>query len=206
LFEPRNPVGSGRNERLDSPRRQNEPRGGGDQCEDEALGEELPDHPAAARAKRRADRHLAGPGGPAREKQIGDVAAGDQEDESHRPEQDEQALPVIADQLLHHRRDREAPLRIVSREAPREVLSEARELRFRLRYPCARLEARVDLKGVLVVHPLALGGPRDRHPQLFRLIREVERRRHDADDFVRPSADADLAAHDLSIRAEATRP
>ena len=121
LLEARHAVRRGGDERADSPGREREPRGGGDQREDEALGEELPDHPAATGAERGANRHFPGPRGPAREQQVGDVAARDEQDEADRAEQDEQALPVVADELLHQRRDREGQLRIVFREALAEI-------------------------------------------------------------------------------------
>ena len=132
LLEARHAVGRGRDERADAPGGKRKPRRRGDQREDEALGEELPDHAAAAGAERGANRHLPGPRGPARQKQVGDVAAGDQQNEADGPEEDEEPLPVVADELFHHRRDREAQLRIVFREALAEVGGEPRELRLRL--------------------------------------------------------------------------
>ena len=124
LLEARHAIRRSRDEGLDAPGGEREPRGGGDQREDEALGQELPDHPAAAGAERGANRHLPGPRGPAREQQVGDVAARDQQDEADRPEQDEEPLPVVADELLHHRDDGKAQLRIVLREALTEILGE----------------------------------------------------------------------------------
>ncbi len=61
--------------------------------EQQALGQHLPGQPPPSGAKRRAHRELAAPLRAAGEQQIGDVHAGDREDERHRAEQREQRRP-----------------------------------------------------------------------------------------------------------------
>jgi hypothetical protein len=59
----------------------------------EALGHQLLDQPAAARAQRQPDRQLARPGLPANQREIGDVRADDQQHAEHGAEQHEQSAP-----------------------------------------------------------------------------------------------------------------
>ena len=53
---------------------------------------------------------------------------------------------------------------------------------------------------------LSLGREGDRDPELLRIRREIERRRHHAEDAVRLAAQSDVAPDDGSIGAEAARP
>ena len=69
------------------PIRDEQPGGAGEQREEQALGQELADEAAARRAERQPDRHLVTPGRRARQQQVRDVGAGDQQhqaDHRHR--------------------------------------------------------------------------------------------------------------------------
>ena len=74
--------------------------------EDERLREELADRAPAAGAEGRAQRDLPLPRRGPGEEHVGDVRAGDREDEADGGEQDEQRRPHVADDLLEKRRDR----------------------------------------------------------------------------------------------------
>ena len=63
-----------------------------DEREHRRFGEQLRDEPAAARADRRANRHLAGARSAAREQQVRDVDAGDQQHEQRRAERERQPV------------------------------------------------------------------------------------------------------------------
>ena len=65
-----------------------------------AFGEELTHQPAASGAERGAHGQLALPRRSAREQQVRDVGAGDQQDECDGAEQHEQRRPDVAGQLL----------------------------------------------------------------------------------------------------------
>ena len=78
-----------------------------DRREEDALGQELLQQPAAARAQRRADRELFLTSEGAREQQVGDVGAGDQQDEADGAEQHQQRTADVADDLLVQRHDAE---------------------------------------------------------------------------------------------------
>ena len=93
--------------------------------EQRALGQQLTNQAAAPGAERRAHGELAIAAQQARERQVGDVGAGDQQDEPGRPEQDQQHRPRVARQLLAHadgrrREARAGPVRglVVRGEAP----------------------------------------------------------------------------------------
>ena len=75
-----------------------EPCDGADQRQEHAFGEQLTNQVAARRTDRRADRHLARAGDRAREHQVRDVGAGNQQDEAYRAEQD-RAGPVAREPL-----------------------------------------------------------------------------------------------------------
>jgi hypothetical protein len=89
---------------VDAPRGQQRPEGAGDHRQDEALEHELADDAAAAGAERGAHGDLVAARGAAREQQVGDVGAGDEEDEHDRDHEH--------DQRRAHRRG----VRLVERE------------------------------------------------------------------------------------------
>ena len=62
----------------------------------EAFDEELTDQPGAGRTKRQTDGNLTLPDGGASQEQVGQVGAGDEQDERDRPKQHEQGAANIA--------------------------------------------------------------------------------------------------------------
>ena len=69
--------------------------------EQDALGQELTQQPAAAGANRHPDGHLARPRGAARQLQVGDVGARDEEQERDRAEEQPQAGPHLSARHRH---------------------------------------------------------------------------------------------------------
>ena len=73
--------------------------------EQNALGEQLPDQPAAAGAEREPHRELALPRRGPRQQQVGDVRAGDQQHRAHRPAEQHRdrahLLPLTGERLVH---------------------------------------------------------------------------------------------------------
>ena len=206
LLEPGHAGRCGGHERLDAPRREADADDGRDEREDDAFGEELPGDPRPARAEGGADGELAGARGAACQQQVGDVAAGDEEHEADRAEKREHAARVVADEIVEHGDRREVELGRLAREGAAETLGVGAQLAERLFVGRPGLQPRVDLQVVLVVHRLALGRERDRHPELFAVGGVVERRRHDADDVVGASVERDAAPDRRRIAAEPPRP
>ena len=77
--------------------------GAAEQAEQQALGQQLPDEPLPARAERGADRDFLLTAGRARQQQVRDVRARDQQHERHRSEQHENRQPHVADDGLDQR-------------------------------------------------------------------------------------------------------
>ena len=74
-----------------------------DQRQHHALGQELADQSPAPGAECRAERHLPPAGGGAGELEVGDVGAGDEQDQRDEPQQDQQRRPDLADQRVAER-------------------------------------------------------------------------------------------------------
>ena len=103
----------------------------------DALGEQLADEVAGRRAERHAHGDLTGAGGGARELEVRDVGAGDQQHEAHGAQQHQHRLPHGGiDELVAKRREREGPVgSVVVGLLGLEALGERGHLRLR------RLEA-----------------------------------------------------------------
>ena len=100
-------------QRTDRPGRQREPERPSQNGQQEALGQELLDEPAAAGPERRTDRELPLPRRGACEQQVCDVGAGQEEDEADRAEEHPEHRPDLAEHRLG-KRDRRRSLSAVS--------------------------------------------------------------------------------------------
>lgn len=90
-------------QRLDRPCSQQHAESASRESEEKALGEELRHDPRGACTQGRAEGHLAAPRRGARQLQIGQVDAGDEQDEPDRAEQDQQGRPEVAVETLLER-------------------------------------------------------------------------------------------------------
>ena len=98
------------------------------ECQQHALGQELPHDAASIGAERDADRDLALAGDAARQQQIGDVGAGDEQDAGDRRGQQRQRRPRRADDLLVQRHHAEGQA-AVGRIQVGEIASQPRRQR-----------------------------------------------------------------------------
>ena len=96
FVETRHPRGAERENRVETPDRQEHARDGADHRQEHALSQHLPHQLPAARTKRRAHRQLLAPRDRAGQLQIRDIGAGDEQNARDRGQQQVQALPVIA--------------------------------------------------------------------------------------------------------------
>jgi hypothetical protein len=92
-------------QRVDRQARQQESDGGADEREHAALGDQLPQQPPAAGTQRRPHGNLAATRFRARDHQVGDVRARDEQDEGDRRHQHQQRRPQPADELDVERAD-----------------------------------------------------------------------------------------------------
>ena len=141
----------------------------------------------------------------AREQQVGDVGARDQEHQRDRAHhrQDHQ-LHVVRQHPRLERTDRGAPVLVFARVGFRETAGDAVEIGSRLCRRDAWLEPRKDLRGAAVA-PGWLGDRRQRDPQALR-FREPEPFGHDPDDRMGPAIDGDRTADHRRIPGVPTAP
>ena len=101
----RNQVGAEGDQRAQRPLGQQQSDGAAKHREEHAFGDELAHHVAAARAEREARRDLSSSSGKAREQQVGDVRARDQEHARHGAEEQQITLSLRADRIVQERHD-----------------------------------------------------------------------------------------------------
>ena len=195
----------------------------------QALHQELADELPPARAERRLDRHLLLSGRGAREQQVRDVRARDQQHEAHEPLEDDERLLEAIPQVGLPARGRDEQERLLQEALPRvrELLEElAKEFLLlalpiqhaqrglRLFHRHAGLQAPEHVEpGVTLVLELVPGGRDGRlhhhgHPQVRGdpRVGALEAGVGDADDGERAAVQTDRRAHDVGARAEAVPP
>ena len=197
--------------------RHGESRGRSGNGQQHALRQQLRDDLPAAGAERSAHGDFAAPHVGARELEVGDVRARDQQHERHRSEQDqERAAHLSGDEFL--RRDHAArkaakaavrsgphvtrlhPSRRDHRQLGRRRLRrhpvlQSRETKIGAAAPGAEVRGVDDF-----------GHPRFRRPRGRVVVRQAERRRHHADDRARQAVHLDRSANDVGGAAEAPLP
>jgi len=99
----RNEIGSKGDERGQRPLRQQQARRATKAREQHAFGDELADHVESRRAECEARRDLPSPAGEAREHEIGDVRARNQEHTSHGAEEQQITLSLLPDRIVQKR-------------------------------------------------------------------------------------------------------
>ena len=188
-----------------------------DRGEQRALGEELPDQPAATGAQRRAQRQLAVPAQHPRQRQVGDVGAGDEQDQAGDAEQDQQQVARPFGQRRAHvqRGGLEARGRgaIDAGVIRGEALVDGGDGRGRLLVGVPVLHAAEHAEPAeraAVLRDGPLGGSAERAGQhrhvdvvLLRVVRHVGQH---ADDAVGPIVHLEHLADDVRIAAEAGAP
>ena len=201
-FEAGDAFGSGGHEQPSADLGHGDPQGSGETPEEQALREELPHDPGAARPHRGAHRELALPRRPPSEQEVGRVGAGDEEDQPHRAQEERQPLPVVAHHLVEQRRGRHPAVCVVARVITYEVADDTLQVGPGLGERHVGPESAVEAQEVLVVHGAALGGEGDGHPELLARGDGIERLRHHPDDLAGDPGDPDPPSHDLRVRAE----
>ena len=209
LGQPRDVFGRGGEQGRRGPDGQEEPEAPAEEREQDAFRQELTHHAGAARADGRADGKLALPGGGAREQQVRDVRAGEEQHEGDRGKEGPERRPGFGDAALE-KRDDHRPLAAVG---PRVLRLEPRhdrvELGPRRRERGARRQAREDAQALVIaaLEPTGLGAvPAERPVEIDRLREESERLGQDAHDDVRDAVEPDRSPHDRGIGPEAASP
>ena len=182
LSSTRQPVGRIGDQRADAGVGETEPDDAADERERQALRQELPGDPARARAERGVDRQLLLPRLGAHQEQVGDVRAGDQQDEPDRAEQHPQHPADVADDVDRQRPDVRPELHVLEhlprearrhREPIRDHRHHPRDVGVRLLERDARLQARDPL--VAEVADVKLGAiEAERQHELRVAVEEAE--------------------------------
>ncbi len=180
VVQARHAPGAQRVDARQAQRGEREADGAAGEREQDAFGEQLPQDAGAARAERRADRHLLLARHRARQQQVRHVRAGDEQDEPDRAGQHQQRRAHVADDFLLERDDveREAAVRGIHagmlRAQPRR---DAVHLRLRPADRHARLQLADDVVVLAVADLRGVGRERQRQQDLG-VLRAAERR-HD---------------------------
>ena len=212
-----------------APDRQQQAGHGARYGEEQALGQELPDQPAVRRAEGQARRQLVAPRRGARQQQVGDVGAGDEQDERDDPDQDEQRLAIVPAQLGQAGRRRLQPERrgeiALGQRLGRPVRKRSPPGSAAARRASAAVIASIDWPGwrrsMMLSHQVdstvegALRAAQAHQVDRADRCRDVERAadggaeepgRHDADDRERHAIDRQRPADDAGIALKAALP
>ncbi len=178
--------------------------------EGDAFGQQVAGDPPAARAERRPHGDLAGLPGHASQRQVREVRADDQEHEPSRRQEHEERPPYVADEGLGERPEadldpgvRRGILLLQAAGKQEGFLSRA----FRRNAGLDVRDGAEDPQGA-VGSLLRRGREREIEgdPELEVGARELELRRHDADDRVRLAAQRDRAAENRTVSRETGPP
>ena len=182
---------------------------GPDNGEHRTLGEKLSDEPRPPGAERHAHRELVIPREGTREKNPGDVRAGDQQHERRRAHEDQQTWPGVArnGRANRHHAGGDATERL--RELMLQRQHRQIDVHLRGRHGYARLQSGEDPDGpdlsAVRVSKERCEIPRRQKLRGF-IGRHAKVRRHHADDFEAPVGEFDRPSHDARVCAEPPAP
>ncbi len=190
----------------DASEAQREPADTSKHREDHALGQHLTKQPSPAGAKRRADRELTISARGPHEQKVGDVGAGDQEDEQDEQLQEVEGRAKVPHELIadgHAEAAEAARLGegLALRQTFQVAIDDGLHLRVDLFERRARLQPR-DHLAELVAAPLVghlLRRERERHQHGHVTAGQLEVRGQDAEDLMRFPAEANRPANDGAI-------
>ena len=173
----------------------------------QTLDEQLPDKAASPGAKDGAYTHLSLAERAAREQQIGDVDAGDKQNEQRRAGKDLERRPNLIDHLLVHGHQADRPAGIALRRLSGQLGSDALHVEGGLLEGDALAQSS-NSKRVSASTRRAepFDGPSVRNQEIRSLAEQGESRRHHADQRARPAARVDRGADDVRTPTEPRAP
>lgn len=218
VLETRKVLGSQRSNRGDEHPPREQAQDSADQRKHDALGNDLLQQAAAPRTERRASREFACSSAHAREQQVGDVGAGDRQDQPRAGEEEQERRAHARGHLFDHRTDPNLHRRPFSEHQVGERTTDA---------PCMGRPLHLGLnRGRRIGQPR--DGPDDSHHPGFRIglghlerhmesdlvpalrsrhgPRKREARRQDADDPMVDAIEGQSPVDDLRVAAEAFLP
>jgi hypothetical protein len=194
--------------------RHQQPERAAEQGEQQALRNQLPDHPQSPRAQGSAHREFAAPLRAARQQQIGHVHTGDGEHQQYRAKDGEQCRPHAAGHVVLQRIHNEPGIQrrpTHPRKLLDRVFRDLIELAPGLAYRNARPQPSRHAKMMAPLPCGAIGNVRvvvlQRRPKPVRRSQNILKPpRHHADDGVKIAVQSGLAPHDPRVAAEALPP
>ncbi len=208
ILETRNARRRQRNEDVASPGRQTKSEPAADQREDDALDQKLPDDLPARRSHRSTHREFTRSRGTTRRQQIGEIRAGNEENERHRAEQKSQARTVITHLIFQQRSHRHTHagvgIRILFRKPRRDLFQIGQ--RFLDRHARPQAPPPVQARMIIASLPVRIvGAPHQGEPDLD-CARRKHLRRHHADNGVRLVAEVQRAPEHMRIARKESLP
>jgi len=181
-------------------------RGSGKEGEEKALGEHLLEDAGAGGAKSEAHGEFAAAARGAREQEIGDVGAGDEEHEADGADEHEQSGANVASELIAESDGVGADFGVGVRVLLFELFGDDGEIGVGGGEGDAEFEARDDLKIVVAAVGQFLLGEADRNPDFGFTVGELEAAGHHADDRGFFVVEPNLPADNLRITGKTAKP
>jgi hypothetical protein len=185
------------------------------QTEQEAFREQLPHQVSAGGPERGADRHLVLPGHGPGEEEVGDVGAGEHEQEHHRAPEHQEHRPDRANLRVPERDGLDSDVQLIDGEVRAQPRREGIEATLGLGERDAAPQAGHDADPGRIAPGRGVPGRDDGEQHLRQAVSRDGGRFHagpaevgpeDADDCHRPALDAHAPADDRRIRGEALAP
>src|SRR6185295_5204000 len=204
LIETRNVGGRKRNQRAESPNREQQSHRAADHAQQNAFGEQLPNDPPAPRSEGQANRDFFFTHRGAREQQISDVRACDQQHKTDRAKQNQKRGPHGVSLLIVNQPEIDAVVRLKILFV--QALGDRGHVCLRLRERHSGFDSSHGLQRNRVSRLLPLRSNRKGNPELSGLFRKTKTRRHHSDDCAIYSIEADLLPDDRRVAAKVSSP
>ena len=170
--------------------------------EQQAFGQKLPRNSCAARAERQAHGNFAPPTRSAREQQVGNVGAGNEEHEADSSDQDEKRGTRLPRKLFPQRHRKRADFCVRRRILLLQLLGDGSQVGIRDFERHTGFQSSDDLQMVIPVVRELRRRELHRGPQLRIAVGKLKTTRHHADHVVFLVVQPDLLADDLWIAAK----
>ena len=207
-MESRNTFGTESDQGVAQPNRDEEPERAAKDSHHKTFDQKLANDLCARRANGGMNSEFPGPRGAASGKQIGKIGAGDEQDQSHRTEEQSQISPVFAHEIFEQWSDHRVLFSVRVRVSFLQTSGDRFHLRARLIDSHAGLELAPDVDHWVMgtIHPCrVVAAPHHRQPEI-RVLRRHHLRWHYADDGEILIVQIDRPTDYLAIAIERTLP
>src|SRR5262249_13615185 len=174
FLQTRDAVWQLRSNQTSAPEREQDSQRGAQRSQQGALGQQLTDNAPSGGAERHTHRHLLSARRSADEQQVGDIGAGNQQNQADGAQQNQQRLPYVTDKVFVQQRNTHTTVLIALRILLFQARGDQIQLCFRLLHGHVRLQSRDDIGSrVSAAHPEAFRRKTERHSDVG-LLPELE--------------------------------